>query len=108
MKSSQVSVCGLVHFKYVSKKPDHFFSPCCSVRCADVCPCPREGEDPYSMENIPENLSYELKMRDGIIYVYENAAALKENRPHCLPYPDLETFAIDMSHVLAMIADGPT
>ncbi|KAF5891982.1 AMP deaminase 3-like isoform X2, partial [Clarias magur] len=74
----------------------------------DICPCPREGEDPYSTENVPENLSYELKMRDGIIYVYENAAALGENRPHCLPYPDLETFAIDMSHVLAMIVDGPT
>ncbi|KAI5086625.1 AMP deaminase 3-like isoform X1, partial [Silurus meridionalis] len=73
-----------------------------------ICPCPREGEDPYSMENIPENLSYMLKMRDGIVYVYENAAALKKNKPHCLPYPDLETFAIDMSYVLAMIIDGPT
>lgn len=81
---------------------------CHAAHCADICPCPQKGEDPYSMENIPENLSYELKMRDGIIYVYENAAALRENRPHCLPYPDLETFAIDMSHVLAMIADGPT
>uniref|UniRef100_A0A8C5G923 AMP deaminase n=1 Tax=Gouania willdenowi TaxID=441366 RepID=A0A8C5G923_GOUWI len=27
---------------------------------------------------------------------------------YLLPYPDLETFAIDLSHVLAMIADGPT
>ncbi|GAA6093961.1 AMP deaminase 3 isoform X4 [Tachysurus ichikawai] len=74
----------------------------------DICPCPQEGEDPYSMENIPENMNYELKMRDGIVHVFESATALKENRPHCLPYPDLETFAIDMSHVLAMIADGPT
>uniref|UniRef100_A0A8B9HVF9 AMP deaminase n=1 Tax=Astyanax mexicanus TaxID=7994 RepID=A0A8B9HVF9_ASTMX len=74
----------------------------------DLCPCPEEGQDPYSMENIPENLSYELKMRDGIIYVYDNAEALRLNRPRCLPYPDLETFALDMSHVLAMIADGPT
>ncbi|XP_065117582.1 AMP deaminase 3 isoform X1 [Paramisgurnus dabryanus] len=74
----------------------------------DICPCPGEGEDPYSMENIPENLNYELKMKDGIIYVYENSEALSMNKPHCLPYPDLETFAIDMSHVLAMIIDGPT
>ncbi|XP_030621617.1 AMP deaminase 3 [Chanos chanos] len=74
----------------------------------DICPCPQEGEDPYSMENIPENLSYLLKMKDGIVYVYENAEDLDMNRPHCLPYPDLETFAIDLSHVLAMIADGPT
>ncbi|XP_044055659.1 AMP deaminase 3 isoform X2 [Siniperca chuatsi] len=74
----------------------------------DMCPYPTDGEDPYSMENIPENLNYELKMKDGIVYVYDNAAALRENQPHDLPYPDLETFAIDLSHVLAMIADGPT
>lgn len=77
-------------------------------RCsADVCRCPAEGEDPYSMDNIPENLNYPLKMKDGIVYVYDNAEALKRNQPHDLPYPDLETFAIDLSHVLAMIADGP-
>lgn len=46
-------------------------------------------------------------MKDGIVYVYDNAEALKRNQPHDLPYPDLETFAIDLSHVLAMIADGP-
>uniref|UniRef100_A0A8C7RMD8 AMP deaminase n=1 Tax=Oncorhynchus mykiss TaxID=8022 RepID=A0A8C7RMD8_ONCMY len=73
-----------------------------------VCPCPREGEDPYNIENIPDNLSYELQTKDGIVYVYENAEALSQNRPRSLPYPDLETFAIDLSHVLAMIIDGPT
>uniref|UniRef100_A0A8D3BXX4 AMP deaminase n=1 Tax=Scophthalmus maximus TaxID=52904 RepID=A0A8D3BXX4_SCOMX len=66
------------------------------------------GEDPYSMQNIPENLNYELKMRDGIVNVYDNTEALRQNQPHDLPYPDLETFAIDLSHVLVMIADGPT
>ncbi|XP_061884635.1 AMP deaminase 3 [Entelurus aequoreus] len=74
----------------------------------DMCPCPTQGEDPYSMENIPENLTYELQMKDGIIHVYDSADALRANRPLDLPYPDLETFAIDLSHVLAMIADGPT
>uniref|UniRef100_A0A8C9W6Z2 AMP deaminase n=2 Tax=Scleropages formosus TaxID=113540 RepID=A0A8C9W6Z2_SCLFO len=74
----------------------------------DVSPCPREGEDPYRMEDIPENLNYELKMKDGIIYVYDNVEALKLQQPRSLPYPDLETFAIDLSQVLAMIADGPT
>ncbi|KAA8590341.1 hypothetical protein FQN60_014275 [Etheostoma spectabile] len=66
------------------------------------------GEDPYSMEGIPENLNYELQMKDGIVHVYDNTEALKQQRPHSLPYPDLETFAIDLSHVLAMICDGPT
>ncbi|XP_053180252.1 AMP deaminase 3 isoform X2 [Scomber japonicus] len=74
----------------------------------DMCPLPTEGDDPYSMENIPENLNYELQMKDGIVNVYDSAEALRLNQPHDLPYPDLETFAIDLSHVLAMIADGPT
>ncbi|XP_030645906.1 AMP deaminase 3b [Chanos chanos] len=74
----------------------------------DMCPCPSDGQDPYSMEDIPQNLDYILKMKDGIICVYDNDEALKQEQPHSLPYPDLETFAIDLSHVLAMIADGPT
>lgn len=60
------------------------------------------------MEDIPQDLNFELKMKDGIIYVYDDAEALKQEQPRSLPYPDLETFAIDLSHVLAMIADGPT
>ncbi|XP_047436490.1 AMP deaminase 3 isoform X2 [Mugil cephalus] len=74
----------------------------------DMYPCPVDGEDPYSMNNIPENLNYELKMKDGIVNVYDNTEALRMIQPHNLPYPDLETFAIDLSHVLALIADGPT
>ncbi len=74
----------------------------------DICPTPSDGEDPYSMEDLPQNLNYSLKMKEGIIYVYDNEDALKQDQPQSLPYPDLETFAIDMSHVLAMIADGPT
>ncbi|XP_032446095.1 AMP deaminase 3b isoform X2 [Xiphophorus hellerii] len=74
----------------------------------DTWPSPHEEEDPYSMEGIPENLNYELKMKDGIVHVYANAEALKQEQALSLPYPDLETFTIDLSHVLAMIADGPT
>ncbi|XP_016408229.1 AMP deaminase 3-like isoform X1 [Sinocyclocheilus rhinocerous] len=74
----------------------------------ESCPVPSEGADPYSMEDLPQNLNYSLRMKDGIIYVYDNEDALKRDQPRSLPYPDLETFAIDMSHVLAMIADGPT
>ncbi|XP_029992504.1 AMP deaminase 3b [Sphaeramia orbicularis] len=74
----------------------------------DILPYPHEGEDPYSMEGIPDNLNFHLQMKDGIVHVYDDADALREQRPHSLPYPDLETFAVDLSHVLAMIADGPT
>uniref|UniRef100_A0A8C4FGU0 AMP deaminase n=1 Tax=Dicentrarchus labrax TaxID=13489 RepID=A0A8C4FGU0_DICLA len=72
----------------------------------DIWPFPHEGEDPYSLEGIPEDLNYELQMKDGIVHVYDSAEALKQQQPHSLPYPDIETFAIDLSHVLAMIADG--
>lgn len=75
---------------------------------ADIWPFPHEGEDPYSMEGIPEDLNYELKMKDGIVHVYNDAEDLKQQKPHSLPYPDIETFAIDLSQVLAMIVDGPT
>ncbi|XP_075884732.1 AMP deaminase 3b isoform X2 [Nelusetta ayraudi] len=74
----------------------------------DIWPFPHEGEDPYTMEGIPEDLAYQLQMKDGIVHVYDSAEDLKQQKPHSLPYPDLETFAIDLSHVLAMIADGPT
>uniref|UniRef100_A0AAQ5YAG8 AMP deaminase n=1 Tax=Amphiprion ocellaris TaxID=80972 RepID=A0AAQ5YAG8_AMPOC len=79
-----------------------------NLSSADIWPPPQEGQDPYSMEGIPEDLNYELQMKDGIVHVYDSAEALKQQQPHSLPYPDLETFAIDLSHVLAMIADGPT
>ncbi|KAK6472871.1 AMP deaminase 3-like isoform X1 [Huso huso] len=69
--------------------------------------CPRDGVDPYNMD-APENLNYQLKMNDGIIYVYVNEKMMKSNEPRSLPYPDLETFAIDLSHILALLADGPT
>ncbi|XP_033823902.2 AMP deaminase 3b isoform X2 [Periophthalmus magnuspinnatus] len=74
----------------------------------DISPCPSEGQDPYSTEGIPEDLNYILQMKDGIVQVYNQPEDLEEQRPRSLPYPDLETFAFDLSHVLAMIADGPT
>lgn len=74
----------------------------------DISPYPPEGQDPYATEGTPDDLHYLLKMSDGIVQVYTGTEDLEQNRPRPLPYPDLETFAIDLSHVLAMIADGPT
>ncbi|KAJ8002828.1 hypothetical protein DPEC_G00163030 [Dallia pectoralis] len=74
----------------------------------DISPCPVKGMEPYSTEDIPVDLNYTLQLKDGIVNVYDNAHALEQNMPRSLPYPDLETFAIDLSHVLAMIVDGPT
>ncbi|CAL8357071.1 unnamed protein product [Lota lota] len=74
----------------------------------DISPCPQAGQDPYSMEDIPEDLGYQLQMKDGIVHVYASEAALERQEPLDLPYPNLETFAVDMSHILTMIIDGPT
>lgn len=106
MRSNQVWYIGT----FYSHRFQSLFQIMLLVFCcyADVCRYPAEGEDPYSTDNVLENLNYALKMKDGIVYVYDNAEALKRNQPHDLPYPDLETFAIELSHVLAMIADGPT
>ena len=47
-------------------------------------------------------------MKDGIVRVYSSPEALEQQQPRDLPYPDLETFSVDMGQVLAMIVDGPT
>uniref|UniRef100_UPI00398F4D95 AMP deaminase 3 isoform X3 n=1 Tax=Pristiophorus japonicus TaxID=55135 RepID=UPI00398F4D95 len=74
----------------------------------DFHPAPREGEDPYDLSDAPENLEYVARMKEGIIFVYENKEMLELAEPKRLPYPDLQTFTLDLSHVLALIADGPT
>ncbi|KAG9331802.1 hypothetical protein JZ751_016956 [Albula glossodonta] len=49
-----------------------------------IWPCPGEGEDPYSMEDIPEDLNYQLQMKEGIVYMLNEMAELKELKgvPH--------------------------
>uniref|UniRef100_A0A4W3KH46 AMP deaminase n=1 Tax=Callorhinchus milii TaxID=7868 RepID=A0A4W3KH46_CALMI len=74
----------------------------------DICPPPRNGEDPYSFSDIPENTEWVAKLKDGVIFVYDNKEKLEKDIPKSLPYPDLETFTLDFSHILALIADGPT
>ncbi|XP_075423204.1 AMP deaminase 3 isoform X1 [Ascaphus truei] len=74
----------------------------------DFYPPPGEGEDPYNLENIPANLNYIVRLKGGIPYVYDNQEMLESKDPRRLPYPDLETYTLDLSHVLALIADGPT
>lgn len=74
----------------------------------DTCPDPHECEDPYSMEDIPEDLDYLLRMHHGIVKVFDNQEAMDNNHLYDLPYPDIETFAKDFSELLTMIVDGPT
>uniref|UniRef100_A0A8C8SYM9 AMP deaminase n=1 Tax=Pelusios castaneus TaxID=367368 RepID=A0A8C8SYM9_9SAUR len=76
--------------------------------CPDFHPPPGELEDPYNLDDAPGNLDYVVKMQGGILFVYDNKEMMELNEPRSLPYPDLETYTFDLSHVLALIADGPT
>ncbi|XP_030416235.1 AMP deaminase 3 isoform X1 [Gopherus evgoodei] len=76
--------------------------------CPDFHPLPGKLENPYNLDDAPGNLDYVVKMQGGILFVYDNKETMKLNEPRSLPYPDLETYTIDLSHVLALIADGPT
>ncbi|XP_019511792.1 PREDICTED: AMP deaminase 3 isoform X5 [Hipposideros armiger] len=74
----------------------------------DFHPPPLPKEDPYCLDDAPPNLGYLVRMQGGILFVYDNQKTLKCQEPHSLPYPDLETYTMDMSHILALITDGPT
>lgn len=60
------------------------------------------------MDDVPPNLDYLVCMQEGILFVYDDKEMLERQEPHSLPYPDLETYTVDMSHILALITDGPT
>nr|XP_020645581.1 AMP deaminase 3 isoform X3 [Pogona vitticeps] len=74
----------------------------------DFHPPPKELQDPYNLDDSPGNLGYVAKMKEGITLIFENKETMNLNKPRSLPYPDLQTYTFDLSHVLALIADGPT
>uniref|UniRef100_A0A3P9IF00 AMP deaminase n=1 Tax=Oryzias latipes TaxID=8090 RepID=A0A3P9IF00_ORYLA len=69
---------------------------------------PKDGEDPFDPKSLPENLGYVARMRDGLIYVYNDAAAADKHQHKDLPHPDYDTFIDDMNFLIALIAQGPT
>uniref|UniRef100_A0A3P9LU53 AMP deaminase n=1 Tax=Oryzias latipes TaxID=8090 RepID=A0A3P9LU53_ORYLA len=69
---------------------------------------PKDGEDPFDAKSLPENLGYVARMRDGLIYVYNDAAAADKHQHKDLPHPDYDTFIDDMNFLIALIAQGPT
>ncbi|XP_054368643.1 AMP deaminase 1 isoform X4 [Mirounga angustirostris] len=68
---------------------------------------PMKKEDPFRTDDLPENLGYHLKMKDGIVYVYPDEAAARKDEPKPLPYLNMDTFLDDMNFLLALIAQGP-
>uniref|UniRef100_A0A8C4NWY5 AMP deaminase n=1 Tax=Dicentrarchus labrax TaxID=13489 RepID=A0A8C4NWY5_DICLA len=69
---------------------------------------PKNGDDPFDSKDLPKNLGYVARMKDGVIYVYNDAAAADKHQPKDLPCPDYDTFIDDMNFLIALIAQGPT
>ncbi|KFP23390.1 AMP deaminase 1, partial [Colius striatus] len=67
----------------------------------------KDGEDPFEMGNLAEDLGYHVQMKDGVVHVYGDKAAAGRDEPKDLPYPDLKHFVDDMNFLLALIAQGP-
>lgn len=79
-----------------------------SVRPSEFTPLPKSGEDPFDVKTLPVNLGYVARMKEGLIYVYNDAAAADKHQPKDLPCPDYNTFIDDMNFLIALIAQGPT
>uniref|UniRef100_A0A672JD08 AMP deaminase n=1 Tax=Salarias fasciatus TaxID=181472 RepID=A0A672JD08_SALFA len=71
-------------------------------------PPPQNGGDPFDTSDLPKNLGYVARMKDGVICVYNDAAAADKHQPKDLPCPDYNTFIDDMNFLIALIAQGPT
>lgn len=67
----------------------------------------KDGQDPFETGSLAENLGYHVQMKDGVVYIYGDKAAVGRNEPKDLPYPSLEHFVDDMNFLLALIAQGP-
>ncbi|KFV64000.1 AMP deaminase 1, partial [Dryobates pubescens] len=67
----------------------------------------KDGQDPFENESLPEDLGYHIQMKDGVVYIYEDKAAVGRNEPKDLSYPILESFIDDMNFLLALVAQGP-
>uniref|UniRef100_A0A4W3H743 AMP deaminase n=1 Tax=Callorhinchus milii TaxID=7868 RepID=A0A4W3H743_CALMI len=65
----------------------------------------KDGEDPFSSQDLPENLSYSCEMKDGVVFVRAKKDSAKKIKD--LPFPDLPTFIDDMNFLIALIAQGP-
>lgn len=67
---------------------------------------PPKKEDPFDIE-VPMGVECCLKMVQGLMYVYENEEAMKNNTPLELPYIQPKTFLADQNIMYVLISDGP-
>ncbi|XP_078500514.1 AMP deaminase 1-like [Lissotriton helveticus] len=66
----------------------------------------KEGEDPYRTDNLPENLEYQVIMRDGVIHVYADKNAAERDDPVNFTYTKVENYIKDYNFVVSLIARG--
>ncbi|XP_072166234.1 AMP deaminase 2-like [Diadema setosum] len=95
------------YLRQVDKKPleeEEAISPLKDVRDHPINPPSRS--DPFSLE-MPDAISCELRIVDGVVRVFEDAEKMERNEPIELAYPDRATFLMDMNKLLALIANGP-
>lgn len=69
---------------------------------------PKNVDDAFDPRSLPENLGFVARMKDGVIYVYNDEAAADQHQPKDLPALDYDTFIDDMNFLIALIAQGPT
>ncbi|XP_064618252.1 LOW QUALITY PROTEIN: AMP deaminase 2-like [Liolophura sinensis] len=67
---------------------------------------PRTDGNPFISE-LPPGVGCQLKMKDGVMYVYQDADHLGKEKPIEFPYTDLQTFLDDQNMMYAFISDGP-
>lgn len=71
-------------------------------------PPPKNDKDPFDTADLPENLGYVARIKDGVIYVYDDVKAADKHQPRDLPCASYTTFIDDMNFLIALIAQGPT
>ncbi|KAG8450852.1 hypothetical protein GDO86_003208 [Hymenochirus boettgeri] len=70
-------------------------------------PPPKNGEDPFRVDNLPPDLGYQMQMKNGVVYVYQDRDAVSKDTPKDFDYPSLKLFVDDMNILLTLIAKGP-
>ena len=83
----------------------------CNFKCNPLFPSDHPihapaKSDPFAMD-LPDPITCELRMVDGVVHVYEDEEKAAKNEPIELAYPDRATFLADSNKLLALIANGP-
>lgn len=54
-----------------------------------------------------DDLGFTMKMKNGIVHIYEDKAMAAEDKPIEWPYPDTQSYLVELNIMLALISDGP-